>query len=127
MDGNKPAVQNCGVAVVVAHDLEFFEHWEKLYPFGGPPDGYRADPSLAEQTAFRNGSLQGAYLILAARSLGLDVNPMSGFDTAKVDEIFFSGTNFRSNFICYIGYGEPESIPGPRAPRLDFDEACEVL
>ena len=79
-----------------------------------------------ESTAFRNSSLQGGYLILAARALGLDVGPMSGFDNAKVDAAFFAGTAIKSNFICNLGHGDPAKVR-PRAPRLSFDEACRIV
>ena len=82
--------------------------------------------SLAQETAFRNGTLQGAYLILAARALGLDAGPMSGFDNAKVDAEFFAGTSVKSNFICSLGYGDPAKV-FKRLPRFSFDEACRIL
>jgi 3-hydroxypropanoate dehydrogenase len=82
--------------------------------------------ALIETTCFRNSSLQGAYLILAARTLGLDCGPMSGFDQVKLDSIFFEGTNWRSNFLCNIGYGDSASLY-PRSPRLSFEDACRIL
>jgi nitroreductase len=84
------------------------------------------DQAVAEQTAFRNSSLQGAYLIMAARSLGLDCGPMSGFDNAKVDALFFANTRIKSNFICSIGHGNGENMFG-RLPRLSFDDACTIV
>jgi nitroreductase len=87
--------------------------------------GY-GDPAMAQETAFRNGSLQGAYLILAARALGLDCGPMSGFDAKGVDAEFFAGTSWRSNFVCNIGYGSDENL-FERLPRLAFEEACRIL
>ena len=85
---------------------------------------FSSNVELSESTAFRNSSLQGAYLMLAARSLGLDIGPMSGFDNAKVDEAFFKGTSWKSNFLCNLGYGDAEKLY-PRGPRLSFEEACK--
>ena len=82
---------------------------------------------LIQSTAFRNGTLQGGYFILAARALGLDCGPMSGFSNEGVDKEFFPEGRFKSNFLCNLGYGNPEGLPGPRAPRLSFDDACKVL
>jgi 3-hydroxypropanoate dehydrogenase len=111
------------VTAVIGHDLEFYENLPRLYPFEDARSWFVGNPPLIEATAFRNGSLQGAYLIIACRSLGLDCGPMSGFDNAKVDQAFFAGTNIRSNFLCNIGYGDRTGL-APRAPRLDFEEAC---
>jgi nitroreductase len=98
----------------------------KLFPARGEMmRGYFQQPGVAEATAMRNGTLQGAYLIIAARSLGLDCGPMSGFDNAGVDKAFFAGTRIQSNFICCLGHGKPESI-FPRNPRLTFDEAGRI-
>ncbi|MDA0240871.1 MAG: nitroreductase family protein, partial [Proteobacteria bacterium] len=87
---------------------------------------FTSNDDLARETAFRNGSLQGAYMIMAARALGLDCGPMSGFDNAKVDAEFFGGMTIRSNFICNIGYGDPETI-FKRSPRFEFEQMCEIL
>ncbi len=111
------------VTAVIGHDLEFYENLPRLYPFEDARSWFVGNPPLIEATAFRNGSLQGAYLIIACRSLGLDCGPMSGFDNAKVDQAFFAGTNIRSNFLFNIGYGDRTGL-APRAPRLDFEEAC---
>lgn len=122
--GNLEKTMNAPVTVIVAHDLHFYDHLPKLFPHA--PDAknwFTGSLSFAEQTAFRNGSLQGAYLILAARALGLDAGPMSGFDAAKVDEAFFQGTNWKTNFLINLGYGDPEGL-FPRNPRLDFEEAA---
>jgi 3-hydroxypropanoate dehydrogenase len=86
---------------------------------------FAGNTALSDITAFRNSTLQGAYLILAARALGLDCGPMSGFDNAAVDQLFFAGTTLKSNFICNIGYGDPKGVY-PRNPRLDFAEACRI-
>ena len=111
------------VTAVIGHDLEFYEELPRLYPFEDARSWFAGNPPLIEATAFRNGSLQGAYLIVACRSLGLDCGPMSGFDNAKVDQAFFAGTSVRSNFLCNIGYGDRTGL-APRSPRLDFEEAC---
>src|SRR6478752_6723620 len=87
---------------------------------------FAGNKPLVESTAFRNSSLQGAYFIITARSLGLDCGPMSGFDNAKVDAAFFQGTTWKSNFVCNLGHGDPSKLY-PRAPRLDFNEACKIL
>jgi 3-hydroxypropanoate dehydrogenase len=115
------------VTAIVAHDLKFYEQLPRLFPNNPAARGWFSDsPRLAEVTAFRNGTLQGAYFILAARSLGLDCGPMSGFDNAKVDAEFFAGTSEKSNFLCNLGYGDASKL-FPRNPRLDFDETCKLL
>lgn len=122
--GNLEKTMNAPVTVIVAHDLHFYEKLPVLFPHA--PDAktwFTGSAWFAEQTAFRNGSLQGAYLILAARAVGLDAGPMSGFDTAKVDEAFFAGTNVKSNFLVNLGYADPAGTFA-RNPRLDFDEAA---
>ncbi len=114
------------VTAIVAYDLEFYEHLPRLFPNNLDARGWFANsPELARITAFRNGSLQGGYFIIAARSLGLDCGPMSGFDNAKVDAEFFAST-VKSNFLCNLGYGEHAKL-FPRNPRLEFDEACKLL
>ena len=114
------------VNVIVAHDLAFADRLPFLFPQNPGAKDWFADREVARETAFRNGSLQGAYLMLAARSLGLDCGPMSGFKAAGVDEAFFAGTTWRTNFICNIGYGTEENL-FPRNPRLAFDKACRIL
>jgi 3-hydroxypropanoate dehydrogenase len=111
---------------ILACDLDFARHLGRLYP--GDPDapGWFADPKKAEVAAFRNASIQGGYFIVAARALGLDCGPMSGFDNAGVDRAFFAGTAIKSNFLCNLGYGDPSGIR-PRDPRLEFDEACRIV
>jgi 3-hydroxypropanoate dehydrogenase len=114
------------VTAILAYDLSFYEHLPRLFPNNPAARGWFANsPQLAETTAFRNASLQGGYFILASRSLGLDCGPMSGFDNAKVDQEFFPPT-VKSNFLCNLGYGDPSKL-FPRNPRLDFDEACQLL
>ena len=123
MDVNRSKVLAAPVTVIIGYDLAFPETMPKLFPARG--EAMRQmflQPGLADVTAMRNGSLQGAYLIMAARALGLDCGPMSGFDNAGVDREFFSGTRILSNFICSIGYGK-EGTPHPRNPRLTFEEA----
>ena len=114
------------VTAIIGYDLKFYEHLPRLFPNNPAARGWFADsPALAETTAFRNGSLQGGYFILAARAQGLDCGPMSGFDNAKVDAEFFPPT-VKSNFLCNLGYGDHSKI-FPRNPRLEFDEACKLL
>ncbi len=115
------------VTAILAHDLEFYEMLPRLYPKDQTARSWFAGkPAVIDATAFRNGTLQGAYLIIAARAVGLDCGPMSGFDNAKVDAEFFAGTSVKSNFLCNLGYGDPAKLP-PRAPRLAFEEACKFL
>ncbi len=123
---NVDKVKAAPVTAIVAHDAEYYELIPKLFPIGmGFLDHFRSNQEFREATGFRNGSLQGAYLIVAARALGLDCGPMSGFDNAKVDEVFFAGTKWKSNFICNLGHGDPKSLY-PRLPRLTFEEACRI-
>ena len=124
--GNLERVMGAAVTVIVAHDPLFFEHLPRLYPAEDARSWFAADLGLAEETAFRNATLQGGYLILAARALGLDVAPMSGFDNQRVDEIFLAGSGWRSNFLVNLGYADGAPV-SPRAPRLTFDEACMLL
>ena len=125
MEGNRAKVLAAPVTAVIGYDIDFHEELPWLFPhtdakswFEGPREGRR-------EAAFRNGSLQGAYVILAARALGLDAGPMSGFDPAKVDEAFFAGTSIKSNFLVNLGYGDPAGL-FPRLPRLSFDEAARI-
>ena len=117
------------VVAIIGHDLTFYEWLPRLYPVSPKMRDIYAAPdrkALAETTALRNGSLQGAYLIIAARALGLDCGPMSGFDNDKVDQAFFKDTPVRSNFLCGLGYGDPAKLK-TRGPKLTFDEACKLL
>jgi 3-hydroxypropanoate dehydrogenase len=138
--GNVEKTMAAPATAIVAYDLRFYEKLPKLAPHTHIfREMFANNPELTEVTAKRNSTLQGAYLIMAARALGLDCGPMSGFDNAKVDEEFFGagveregmceeylpGT-IKSNFLCNLGYGDPASIR-PRAPRLDFEEACHLL
>jgi len=111
--------------VIIAEDLDFAAKLPELFPHNPGVASWFADPATAKATAARNTALQGAYLILAARALGLDAGPMSGFDQAAVDEAFLAGTTLRTNFICALGHGV--DTPRPRLPRLTFEQACQVL
>jgi 3-hydroxypropanoate dehydrogenase len=116
------------VTVIIGHDLDFPEKLPQLFPHGGEQlKAYFAGAEqVAADTAFRNSSLQGAYFIIAARALGLDCGPMSGFDNAGVDAAFFPGGRIKSNFICTIGHGDPSGV-WPRNPRLSFEETCQLV
>ena len=124
---NVDKTMNAPVTVIVGYDIEFWTHAEKTFPQSpATQQAFKDNPSGSQIAAFRNGSLQGAYFIIAARALGLDCGPMSGFDNALVDEEFFAGTTFRSNFLCNLGYGDT-SATFKRLPRHEFDEVCEVF
>jgi 3-hydroxypropanoate dehydrogenase len=139
--GNVDKTMAAPVTVIVAYDLLFFEKLPKLFPHNlGMRNLFASNPQLVEVTAKRNSSLQGAYMIVAARALGLDCGPMSGFDNAKLDQEFFGAGkecegceqeffpagHVKSNFLCNLGYGDPSQL-FPRGPRLEFDEACSLL
>jgi 3-hydroxypropanoate dehydrogenase len=124
---NQPKITNAPVCAILAMDLEFHEQLPWLFPHTDARSWFAGNEDLRRANAFRNSSLQGAYLMLAARALGLDCGPMSGFDNAAVDADFFAGEpNWKSNFICSIGYGDPASIFG-RSPRPDFDKFNRIL
>jgi len=125
IEGNVEKTRNAPVTAVIGHDLEFHEHLPKLFPHTDARSWFVGNQPLIEATAFRNGSLQGAYLILAARALGLDCGPMSGFDPAQVNAAFFAGTSTRVNFLCNLGYGRPEAL-FPRSPRFEFEDVCRI-
>jgi 3-hydroxypropanoate dehydrogenase len=125
-EGNRDKTMKAPVCAIIGYDLDFYEHLPKLFPHTDARSWFAGKPKKIEETAFRNGSLEGAYLILAARALGLDCGPMSGFDNTGVDREFFAGTNTKSNFLCNLGYGDP-SVLKPRSPRLDFDEMARIL
>jgi 3-hydroxypropanoate dehydrogenase len=125
--GNVVQTMAAPATAIIAFDLEFYEKLPKLAPHTNARSWFADEPEESlRATALRNGSLQGAYLVIAARALGLDCGPMSGFDNAKVDAEFFAGTPVRSNFLCNLGYGDPSKLR-PRAPRLSFDEACSIV
>ncbi|MBL9029978.1 MAG: malonic semialdehyde reductase [Caedimonas sp.] len=123
---NVAKTMSAPVIVVVAHDLEFYEKLPALNLAVDARPWFAGNPNLIQETAFRNSSLQGAYLILAARALGLDCGPMSGFDAGGVDQEFFADVSWRSNFLINLGYGDT-SKAHPRQPRLTFGEACKIL
>jgi 3-hydroxypropanoate dehydrogenase len=140
-EGNLAKTMEAPVTAVIGYDLKFYEKLPLLFPHNpGAREWFTGSPEFANTTAFRNGTLQGAYLIIAARSLGLDCGPMSGFDNAKVDEEFFpepvtepesasappTASVIKSNFLCNLGYGDEAKL-FPRGPRLSFDDACELL
>ena len=114
------------VTVIIAQDTRFYEHLPSQFPAYDAKPMFEANAELAQATMFRNSSLQGAYLMLAARSLGLDVGPMSGFDAAKVNQAFFPDGRYQVNFLCNLGIGQPDKLH-PRGPRLDFERACTIV
>lgn len=123
---NAPKILAAPVTVIIGYDLDFAEHLPRLFPHAPGVKDWFAAPEIQQVTAFRNGSLQGAYLLIAARALGLDVGPMSGFNNAAVDEAFFAGTRIKSNFIATLGHGTDENL-FPRNPRLSFEEANQIV
>lgn len=126
MDGNVAKTMSAPATVIIGQDMEFYEKLPQLFPHTDARSWFVGNDDLIEETAFRNATLQGAYLIMAARSLGLDCGPMSGFDTEKVDAAFFAGTTVTANFLCNIGHGTTEDL-FPRSPRFDFDDACQIV
>jgi 3-hydroxypropanoate dehydrogenase len=125
--GNVDKTMAAPVTAIIAMETHFFEHLPKLFPHADAKAWVKDLPeNILEYTALRNSSLQGAYFMLAARALGLDCGPMSGFDNAKVDAEFFAGTTIKSNFLCNLGYGDASKLY-PRSPRLGLEEACEVI
>lgn len=123
---NVAQVKAAPVTAIIAVDSKFYENLPRLFPAFDAKSMFTSDQALSDETGFRNSTLQGAYFMLAARALGLDVGPMSGFDNAKVDEAFFSGTTWKSNFLCNLGYGDLAKVY-PRGPRLKFDEVCRII
>lgn len=124
--GNVEKTMRAPVTAIIGMDIHFFEKLPVLYPHADARSWFKDLPEkVLEAIALRNSSLQGAYFMLAARSLGLDCGPMSGFNNAKVDELFFAGTNAKSNFLCNLGYGNASKLH-PRNPRLPFAEACRI-
>ena len=124
--GNVEKTMRAPVTAIVGHDMEFYEKLPRLSPHVDARSWFVGNDPLIAATAFRNGSLGGAYFMLAARALGLDCGPMSGFDRSKVDAAFFPDGRVRSNFLCNLGYGDPDALH-PRAPRLEFAEACRFV
>lgn len=124
--GNVDKVSTAPVTAIIGMDMAFYDKLPQLFPHVDARPWFVGQPQLIADTAFRNSSLQGGYFILAARALGLDCGPMSGFDPEKVDAAFFAGTTVKSNFICGLGHGDPAKL-FPRSPRLAFDEACRIV
>ena len=124
--GNLEKTMAAPVTAIIANDTQFYEELPKLFPHADAKSWFTSNSSLADETAFRNGTLQGAYFIVAARALGFDCGPMSGFDNAKVDAEFFPDGRFKSNFLCNLGYGDPSKL-FPRSPRFSFDEAALIV
>jgi 3-hydroxypropanoate dehydrogenase len=125
--GNADKTMKAPVTAIIGMDVHFFEQLPKLFPHADAKSWFKNLPeNVLEYTALRNGSLQGAYFMLAARALGLDCGPMSGFDNAKVDQAFFAGTTVKSNFLCNLGHGDASKLY-PRSPRLSFEEACKMV
>lgn len=124
--GNLDKTMAAPVTVIVAQDMAFYEKLPQLFPHADARSWFAGKPEVIAATAFRNSSLQGAYLMLAARAVGLDCGPMSGFDAAKVDAEFFAGTEVKTNLLCNLGHGDPAKL-FPRSPRLTFDDACQLL
>jgi 3-hydroxypropanoate dehydrogenase len=123
--GNVDKVKAAPVTAIIGMDMEFYEKLPQLFPHTDARSWFVGKSRLIEATAFRNSSLQGGYFVLAARALGLDCGPMSGFDEEKIDAAFFAGTSVRVNFVCSIGYGDRSKLR-PRSPRLSFEEACRI-
>jgi 3-hydroxypropanoate dehydrogenase len=126
LPNNIDKVMTAPVIAIIGYDLNFSDNMAKLFPHMDVAPMYKGNAEFNQATAFRNSSLQGAYFMMVSRALGLDCGPMSGFNNDLVDETFFKDTNIKSNFLCCIGYGDPSKI-FMRLPRLDFDDACEIL
>ncbi|WP_313118843.1 malonic semialdehyde reductase [Pantoea septica] len=123
--GNVEKTMTAPVTVIVAHDMAFYDRLPQLFPHADARSWFTGSPELVKETAFRNSSLQAGYLILAARALGLDAGPMSGFDPSKVNEAFFAGSSWQVNMLINLGYGDREKLH-PRLPRLRFEQACKL-
>ncbi len=126
IEGNVDKTMAAPVTAIIGHDMKFYDRLPELFPHTDARGWFVGNDDLIGETAFRNGTLQGAYFMLAARALGLDCGPMSGFDNTVVDQAFFAGTDIKSNFLCNLGHGSGEDLQ-PRSPRLDFDDACSVV
>ena len=125
-EGNRDKTMKAPVCAIIGSDLDFYQHLPKLFPHADAKSWFEGNAQKIQETAFRNGTLQGAYLIIAARAVGLDCGPMSGFDNKAVDREFFPGTNIKSNFLCSLGHGDA-SVLFPRSPRFDFDEMAKII
>ena len=124
--GNIEKTRAAPVTAIIGMDMAFYEKLPQLFPHADAKSWFEGNQPLIDATAFRNSSLQGGYFIMAARSIGLDCGPMSGFDPEKINATFFSGTSVKANFVCNVGYGDPAAL-FTRSPRLPFDEACRIL
>ncbi len=124
--GNVEKTMTAPATAIIGYDLNFYEYLPRLYPPADAKSWFVGKKDFADTTAFRNGSLQGGYFILATRALGLDCGPMGGFNNAGVDAEFFSGTEIKSNFLCNLGFGDPAGIY-PRSPRFSFDEMATII
>ena len=124
-EGNRAKTMNAPVCAIIGYDLEFHEKLPRLFPHADARSWFTGNPAHIQTTAFRNSALQGGYLILAARALGLGCGPMSGFDNAAVDAAFFPGGIVKANFLCNLGYGDSSGM-FPRSPRFAFDEFCSI-
>lgn len=125
-EGNAEKTMTAPVCVIIGQDLEFYEHLPKLFPHTDARSWFAGKDEKIRETTFRNATLQGGYLILAARSLGLDCGPMSGFDPAGVNAAFFAGTKIEANFLCNLGYGDASAL-FDRSPRFDFSDVCTIV
>ena len=124
--GNTEKTMTAPVTAIIGYDMTFYDHLKKLFPHDDAKAWFTSNEQLVFETAFRNGTLQGAYLMIAARMLGLDVGGMSGYDNTGVDAEFFAGTKIKSNFLCNIGYGDPAGLY-PRLPRFEFSEIVDIV
>ncbi|NKB21567.1 MAG: malonic semialdehyde reductase [Alphaproteobacteria bacterium] len=124
--GNATKIEAAPVCVIIGYDVSFWEHLHRLFPHKDMAANFKDNPAAAETGSFRNSTLQGAYLMIAARAMGLDIGAMSGFNNQAVDEEFFAGTNVKSNFLCNIGYGDTSGL-FQKLPRFEFDEICDVI
>jgi 3-hydroxypropanoate dehydrogenase len=124
--GNVEKTMSAPVTAIIGYDEAFYDHLPKLFPHADARSWFAGKEELIKSTAFRNGTLQGAYFLLAARAVGLDCGPMSGFNNQMVDEAFFAGTSIKSNFLCNLGYGDKSKL-FPRSPRFDFSDICKII
>ncbi len=124
-EGNVEKTRTAPVTAIIGMDMEFYEKLPRLFPHTDARSWFAGNQPAIDSTAMRNSSLQGGYLIMAARALGLDCAPMSGFNADKMTAAFFAGTSVKANFVCSLGYGDPAKVR-PRGPRLSFDEACKI-
>src|SRR5437899_2748194 len=124
--GNVDKTRAAPVTAIIAMDMAFFDKLPELFPHADARSWFVGNQPLIDATAFRNSSIQGGYFIMAARTVGLDCGPMSGFDADKVNAAFFAGSTVKANFICNLGYGDPSKL-FPRSPRLSFEDACQIV